>query len=46
MIQNKFRREMTISKIWNIFDDHSEDDEVDVEVKEEDSVEEQTRKKV
>ncbi|CAD8093088.1 unnamed protein product [Paramecium primaurelia] len=44
--KNKFRREMTISKIWNIFDDHSEDDEVDVEVKEEDSVEEQTRKKV
>ncbi|CAD8175565.1 unnamed protein product [Paramecium pentaurelia] len=44
--KNKFRREMAISKIWNIFDDHSEDEEVDVEVKEEDSIEEPARKKI
>ena len=37
---------MTISKIWNIFDDQSEEEEGDVEVKEEDSIEEPTRKKV
>ncbi|CAD8198269.1 unnamed protein product [Paramecium octaurelia] len=44
--KNKFRREMTISKIWNIFDDQSDDEEEEVEVKEEDSVEEPAKKKV
>ncbi|CAD8188736.1 unnamed protein product [Paramecium octaurelia] len=44
--KNKFKREMAISKIWNIFDDQSDDEEGDVEVKEEDSIEEPAKKKV